>query len=84
MYTSSSSGPASPRRSKDSSASGPATRPATERIADLLAAGTAETYFVGKDAWPAGKTLGDIDRAFDYLTTGETDKPGSPGGGAGA
>jgi len=37
-----------------------AIRPAAERIADLLAAGTAETFFVGKEAWPAGKTLGDI------------------------
>ena len=53
-------------------------------IADLLAAGTAETYFVGKDAWPVGKTLGDIDRAFLYLTVGELDGPGHPGGGAGA
>jgi CPA2 family monovalent cation:H+ antiporter-2 len=103
-----------------------AIRPATERIADLLAAGTAETYFVGKDAWPVGKTLGtidlrgrtgatviavvrgeesftspgadfeikaqdtlvlvashrDIDRAFHYLTAGETDGPPAPGGGA--
>jgi K+:H+ antiporter len=94
-----------------------AVRPITERIADLLAAGTAETYFVGKDTWPAGKTLGaldlrgltgatviavvrgeqsftspgaefevkdqdtlilvashrDIDRAFHYLATGESD-----------
>ena len=102
-----------------------AIRPATERIADLLAAGTAETYFVGKDAWPAGKTLGaidlrgrtgatviavvrgedsftspgaefeireqdtlvlvashrDIDRAFVYLTVGETEGPGGPPGG---
>jgi len=98
-----------------------AIRPITERIADLLAAGTAETYFVGKDGWPAGKTLGtldlrsrtgatviavvrgedsftspgaefevrekdtlilvashrDIDRAFRYLTMGETDDPGA-------
>jgi CPA2 family monovalent cation:H+ antiporter-2 len=103
-----------------------AIRPATERIADLLAAGTAETYFVGKDAWPAGKTLGaidlrgrtgatviavvrgeasftspgaefeireldtlvlvashrDIDRAFLYLTVGETAGPGPSSGGA--
>jgi CPA2 family monovalent cation:H+ antiporter-2 len=35
-----------------------AVRPVAERIADLLAAGTAETYFIGKDAWPAGQTLG--------------------------
>jgi K+:H+ antiporter len=95
-----------------------AIRPVTERIADLLAAGTAETYFIGKDTWPAGKTLGaldlrgrtgatviavvrgeqsftspgaefevkgqdtlilvashrDIDRAFHYLATGETEE----------
>ncbi|OGD12537.1 MAG: hypothetical protein A2W20_07355 [Candidatus Aminicenantes bacterium RBG_16_66_30] len=93
-----------------------AVRPVAERIADLLAAGTAETFFLGQGAWPAGKTLGaldlrgrtgatviavvrgeesfsspgadfevqeqdtlvlvashrDIDRAFRYLTVGET------------
>jgi len=38
-----------------------AIRPVAERIADLLAAGTAETFFIGKDAWLAGKTLGDLD-----------------------
>jgi CPA2 family monovalent cation:H+ antiporter-2 len=38
-----------------------AIRPVTERIADLLAAGTAETYFVGRGAWPARKTLGELD-----------------------
>jgi len=38
-----------------------AIRPVTERIADLLAAGTAETYFLGQGAWPAGKTLGELD-----------------------
>ena len=38
-----------------------AVRPVAERIADLLAAGTAETYFVGGGSWPAGKTLGAID-----------------------
>ncbi|MGB8957753.1 MAG: nucleoside monophosphate kinase, partial [Candidatus Aminicenantales bacterium] len=38
-----------------------AIRPVTERIADLLAAGTAETYFIGRGAWPAGQTLGDLD-----------------------
>jgi CPA2 family monovalent cation:H+ antiporter-2 len=38
-----------------------AVRPVAERIADLLAAGTAETWFVGRGAWPAGRTLGDID-----------------------
>jgi CPA2 family monovalent cation:H+ antiporter-2 len=36
-------------------------RPTAERIADLLAAGTAETFFVGQDSWPAGKTLGALD-----------------------
>ena len=94
-------------------------RPVADRIADLLAAGTAETYFVGKDTWPVGKTLGtldlrgrtgatviavvrgegaftspgaafeireqdtlllvashrDIDRAFQYLTEGESKDP---------
>ncbi|MGZ5468717.1 MAG: monovalent cation:proton antiporter-2 (CPA2) family protein [Candidatus Aminicenantales bacterium] len=38
-----------------------AIRPVTERIADLLAAGTAETYFIGRGAWPAGRTLGTLD-----------------------
>jgi K+:H+ antiporter len=38
-----------------------AIRPVAERIADLLVAGTAETYFIGQDAWPAGKTLGVLD-----------------------
>ena len=38
-----------------------AIRPVAERIADLLAAGTAETFFISKDAWLAGKTLGDLD-----------------------
>lgn len=103
-----------------------AVRPVAERISDLLAAGTAETYFVGKSAWPAGKTLGaldlrgrtgatviavvrgeesfpspgaefevreqdtlilvashrDIDRAFLYLASGETEEPDPAGGGA--
>ncbi len=103
-----------------------AIRPVTERIADLLAAGTASTFFVGKSSWPAGKTLGaldlrgrtgatviavvrgeesfsspgadfgigeqdtlvlvashrDMDRAFRYLTVGETDGPDAPDGGA--
>ena len=35
-----------------------AIRPVTERIADLLAAGTAETYFVGRGAWPACRRSG--------------------------
>ena len=35
-------------------------RPAAERITDLLSAGTAETFYVGKGTWPAGKTLKDI------------------------
>jgi CPA2 family monovalent cation:H+ antiporter-2 len=38
-----------------------AIRPVTERIADLLASGTSETYFVGKGGWPVGKTLGALD-----------------------
>jgi CPA2 family monovalent cation:H+ antiporter-2 len=38
-----------------------AIRPVSERIADLLAAGTAETYFVGKGGWPVGQTLGGLD-----------------------
>jgi K+:H+ antiporter len=38
-----------------------AVRPVAGRIADLLAAGTAETYFVGQSAWPAGRTLGALD-----------------------
>jgi CPA2 family monovalent cation:H+ antiporter-2 len=38
-----------------------AIRPLAHRIADMLAAGTADTYFVGQDAWPEGKTLGTID-----------------------
>jgi CPA2 family monovalent cation:H+ antiporter-2 len=103
-----------------------AIRPVTERIADLLAAGTAETYFVGRGSWPAGRTLGDldlrgrtgatvlavvrgeesftspgadfkieeqdtlvlvashrdIDRAFAYLATGESDRDPGAGGGA--
>lgn len=103
-----------------------AIRPVTEKVADLLAAGTAETYFVGRAAWPAGKALGaidlrartgatviavvrggdsftspgaefeikeqdtlvlvasqgDIDRAFFYLTAGETDGPEPSSGGA--
>ncbi|MCK7480543.1 MAG: hypothetical protein M0C28_27410 [Candidatus Moduliflexus flocculans] len=32
-----------------------AVRPVAERIADLLASGTAETYFVGQGGWPAGQ-----------------------------
>jgi CPA2 family monovalent cation:H+ antiporter-2 len=38
-----------------------AIRPVAERIADLLAAGTAETFFLGQGAWPAGQTLGALD-----------------------
>ncbi len=38
-----------------------AIRPSMDRIADILAAGTAESYYVGKDSWPAGLTLGGID-----------------------
>ncbi|HOW85342.1 MAG TPA: cation:proton antiporter [Candidatus Aminicenantes bacterium] len=105
-----------------------AVRPVAERIADLLAAGTAETYFVGGGSWPAGKTLGaidlrgrtgatvlavvrgeesftspgadfeireqdtlvlvadhrDIDRAFQYLTTGGPAPAAPPGPGKGS
>ncbi len=38
-----------------------AVRPTAERIADLLAAGTASTFYVGKGSWPALKTLSAID-----------------------
>jgi monovalent cation:H+ antiporter-2, CPA2 family len=38
-----------------------AIRPMVERIADILAAGTADIFFVGQNSWPAGKTLGDLD-----------------------
>jgi CPA2 family monovalent cation:H+ antiporter-2 len=38
-----------------------AVRPSQERIADLLAAGTAETFYIVKGTWPAGKTLRTID-----------------------
>jgi len=38
-----------------------AVRPSMERIADLLAEGTADTFFVGGGRWPAGKTLKEID-----------------------
>ncbi len=33
-------------------------RPVADRISDLLASGTAETYFVGRGTWPVGRTLG--------------------------
>jgi len=35
-------------------------RPAMARITDLLSAGTAETYYLGKGSWPTGRTLKDI------------------------
>ena len=38
-----------------------AIRPAAERIADLLTAGTTETYYLGRGAWPAGRTLAALD-----------------------
>ncbi len=38
-----------------------AIRPTAERIADLLAAGTAATFFVRPGSLPAGKTLGELD-----------------------
>ncbi len=103
-----------------------AVRPVAERIADLLAAGTAETFFVGRGTWPVGETLGsldlrgktgatviavvrgeesftspgaefevreqdtlvlvashrDMDRAFQYLATGEAGWPAPSRGGA--
>jgi CPA2 family monovalent cation:H+ antiporter-2 len=36
-------------------------KPAPERLADLLSAGTAESFYVANGAWPAGRSLGDID-----------------------
>jgi CPA2 family monovalent cation:H+ antiporter-2 len=36
-------------------------RPSMARISDILAAGTAESYYVTKDSWLAGQTLGAID-----------------------
>ncbi len=36
-------------------------RPSAERVADLLSAGTADSYFIGRGAWPAGLTLKDVD-----------------------
>jgi CPA2 family monovalent cation:H+ antiporter-2 len=97
-----------------------AVRPSAERIADLLAAGAVELFYVGKGTWPAGKDLRavdlrkktgatviavvrgdrsfaspgadfsieegdtlvlvashrDMNHAFEFLTTGETDQPG--------
>lgn len=38
-----------------------AIRPTAQRISDLLAAGTAETFFIPQGAWPAGRTLGELD-----------------------
>jgi len=38
-----------------------AIRPAAARISDLLTAGTTETYFIGTGAWPAGRTLAELD-----------------------
>jgi K+/H+ antiporter YhaU regulatory subunit KhtT len=36
-------------------------KPTAERLSDLLSAGTADSYYVSKGSWPAGKTLGAID-----------------------
>jgi monovalent cation:H+ antiporter-2, CPA2 family len=36
------------------------TKPSVERIADFLSAGTAETFYISKDAWPAGMLLKEI------------------------
>jgi CPA2 family monovalent cation:H+ antiporter-2 len=38
-----------------------AIQPSVERISEILAAGTAESYYVMKDSWLAEKTLGAID-----------------------
>ncbi len=38
-----------------------AERPITERIADLLTAGTADTFLVPSGSWPCGRTLKDLD-----------------------
>jgi K+/H+ antiporter YhaU regulatory subunit KhtT len=38
-----------------------AVKPSAERIADFLSAGTAETYYVARGTWPAGRTLRAID-----------------------
>ena len=38
-----------------------AIRPSIERISDLLSAGTAESFYVMRGSWPAGKTLGGVD-----------------------
>ena len=38
-----------------------ATRPSVERISDLLSAGTAESFYVSRGGWPAGRTLGAVD-----------------------
>ena len=38
-----------------------AVKPSAERIADFLSAGTAETFYVTRGSWPAGKTLRGID-----------------------
>lgn len=35
-------------------------RPTMDKITDLLSAGTAETYYIGKGAWPADRNLKDI------------------------
>jgi CPA2 family monovalent cation:H+ antiporter-2 len=36
-------------------------KPSTERVSDLLSAGTADSYYITKGSWPVGKTLGAID-----------------------
>jgi CPA2 family monovalent cation:H+ antiporter-2 len=38
-----------------------AIRPSAERVSDLLSAGTAESFYVMRGSWPAGKTLGGVD-----------------------
>jgi CPA2 family monovalent cation:H+ antiporter-2 len=36
-------------------------KPIPERLSDLLSAGTAESYYIAKGTWAAGRTLGEID-----------------------
>jgi CPA2 family monovalent cation:H+ antiporter-2 len=36
-------------------------KPTTERVSDLLSAGTADSYYITKGSWPIGKTLGAVD-----------------------
>jgi CPA2 family monovalent cation:H+ antiporter-2 len=38
-----------------------AVKPSVERIAEFLSAGTAETFYLARGAWPEGKTLREVD-----------------------